>query len=147
MLACATALILGGAVAGVTSDGRMPGEIRSPSSLGEVVFPHRLHYEDLELECVTCHHETDAGPLEIPHPSYFEDFWIDCGACHHPDEGPKLPQSCGACHRSQSGDIADETLSAKVVIHKSCWQCHEAGTGQEASRSCRSCHSGERQES
>ena len=42
--------------------------------LGDVPFPHELHYDALELECESCHHETQATKLEIPHQEYFEDF-------------------------------------------------------------------------
>ena len=55
-----------------------PSVITSPSSLGEVNFQHEFHYEDLEIECQTCHHEVDAVKLNIPHKEYFEDFWISC---------------------------------------------------------------------
>lgn len=113
-----------------------------PSPLvGEVRFPHQEHVNDLELPCDECHHETNAAPLAIPHDDIFRDFWVDCQICHHPEGSPELePQSCSNCHRRTAGDVADETLSAKVVIHRRCWSCHESGTGVEASKSCGDCH-------
>ena len=46
------------------------------STIGEVIFPHQAHFEDLEIDCKTCHHEHNAAKLDMPHPEYFEDFWI-----------------------------------------------------------------------
>ena len=108
--------------------------------LGDVRFPHESHFLELELECVTCHHETNATQLVIPHEEYFADFWINCKTCHHDNAELVPPQSCSNCHHDSPSNIADETLSAKVVVHRSCWTCHEVGTGQTASRACVSCH-------
>lgn len=115
--------------------------IVSPSTLGEVEFPHQFHFEDLEVECQTCHHETNATVLKMPHADYFEDFWIDCRICHKSDSpAVSRPQACSTCHHDSPTDIADETLSAKVVIHKNCWECHELEKGENASRGCSDCH-------
>ena len=122
-----------------------PSVITSPSSAGEVSFPHQMHYEDFEVECKTCHHEINASKLTFPHEDYFDDFWIDCKICHHESGKVTLQaQPCSKCHHSRPTDIADETLSSKVVIHKSCWECHEIGTGAEATTNCTLCHSGPR---
>ena len=110
--------------------------------LGDVRFPHELHYDTLELECESCHHETQATELEIPHQEYFEDFWINCAICHRESPATSGPLACSQCHHRSPTDIADETLSAKVVIHQSCWECHEVGTGPQASQSCPTCHTG-----
>ncbi len=116
-----------------------PGTDWSP--IGKASFPHDKHVTDFEIECVTCHHETNAKPLSIPHMEYFDDLWIDCGTCHRKAGAEALgPQACSACHHAQNGDIADETLSAKVVIHKNCWSCHEVGVGAAASATCKTCH-------
>ena len=123
----------------------IPEEIISPSSVGEVTFPHLLHYEDLEIECDECHHEINAAKLITPHDDYFKDFWIDCNICHNGNETPRMEaQACSECHHTHPYGIADETLSAKVVIHKNCWECHEVETGIAASESCKMCHIGER---
>ncbi|MCJ7581280.1 MAG: cytochrome c family protein [Candidatus Aminicenantes bacterium] len=115
--------------------------IISPSSVGEVAFPHQFHFEGLELECQTCHHEINASILQMPHEAYFDDFWIDCKICHRGDgSAVSQPQSCSNCHHNSPTDIADETLSAKVVIHKNCWKCHEMERGEKASQSCSVCH-------
>lgn len=122
-----------------------PDVIVSPSCIGEVNFKHKFHIEEIEIECQQCHHETNAATLKFPHEKYFEDFWIDCKICHRENDKTILEaQSCSKCHHSQPAGIADETLSAKVVIHKSCWECHETGKGQEASENCNFCHSGEK---
>jgi len=115
----------------------------APSLMGETIFPHDEHSEELEVECEECHHETNAAPLEFPHPAMFDDFWVDCQICHHPEGAARLePQACSNCHSATTKDAADETLSAKVVIHKRCWSCHEVGVGEEASDACQDCHTG-----
>ena len=136
-------LVMGAAAA---DDDPEPREILFfESTIGEVIFPHEAHFDMLEIECQTCHHEHEAAKLDFPHPEYFDDFWIKCGTCHHEIETPQVAQSCASCHYCPT-DCADETLSVKVVIHKSCWQCHEGGTGQGASETCVFCHSGPKAE-
>ncbi len=128
-----------------SSDVSIPSEITSPSSAGEIYFPHQQHYEDFEVECKTCHHEINASNFKLPHENYFNDFYIDCRICHHENKTVTLnAQPCSKCHHQKPTDIADETLSSKVVIHKSCWDCHEVGTGGEATANCKMCHSGPR---
>ena len=115
--------------------------IKSSSSIGEVTFPHQFHFEDLELECQACHHETNATSLKMPHEDYFDDFWIDCKICHRGDgTSASQPRSCSSCHHDSPTSIADETLSTKVVIHKICWKCHEIEKGEKASQGCSDCH-------
>jgi hypothetical protein len=116
---------------------------RSAPMMGELIFDHEMHTDELELECDECHHETNAVPLDSPHEEYFHDLWIDCGACHHEaGSSDPEPQSCYDCHDVKLRDIADERRSPKVILHKNCWTCHEVETGVEASESCELCHSG-----
>ena len=122
----------------------IPALIVSPSCVGEVEFPHQMHFEDMGVPCQDCHHEVNATKLDMPHGDYFDDFWIDCSACHTESETPSTSQACSTCHHSDPTGIADETLSSKVVIHKSCWTCHEMSTGGEASAACSTCHQGAR---
>lgn len=131
----------GGAVADPGKPGASGAAGTNGSSVSPAIFPHEKHFGELEIPCAQCHHETNAKPLESPHPEYFHDFWIDCAICHRKKGEPPLePQACSTCHHERNGDLADETLSAKVVIHKNCWSCHEAGTGASASASCKTCH-------
>ena len=143
-VAVAVALLVAG-VATSQDEPEIQETLFFESVVGEVVFPHQAHFDDLEIECETCHHEHNAARLDFPHPQYFEDFWIDCGICHHPSETPQVAQACDSCHYCPI-DCADETLSPKVVIHKNCWQCHEKGTGAEASEACVFCHTGPKRE-
>jgi len=141
--ACFSLLVLA-AFAGAEEDGPQAdllSVIVTPSPIGTVSFPHELHFSEMEMECATCHHEVNARTLEMPHPEYFNDFWIDCGICHGENSRPAPAQACSNCHHCPLS-CSDETLSPKVVIHKSCWACHESGEGEEASRSCEFCHSG-----
>lgn len=123
----------------------IPSEIKIPSSVGEITFRHRMHVEDLSIKCIDCHHQINAKRLSTPHPDYFASSWINCKTCH--DESEKIAQKayiCSECHQTRPKHIADETLSAKVVIHKQCWKCHGVGTGKEASKGCEKCHSGKK---
>ncbi len=119
----------------------MPGEITFESSVGHVHFPHDLHVGELELECNECHHQIHAVVLDTPHPGYLESSWIKCQLCHDPSQQTdKSYYKCSECHHENSNNITDETLSSKVVTHKSCWTCHESGTGVKASKGCPGCH-------
>jgi hypothetical protein len=114
-----------------------------PSTMGDLIFDHEEHAEELELDCDDCHHETNAGPLDFPHEEYFHDLWIDCSTCHREAGSDELePQSCYDCHDTELRGIADERLSPKVILHQNCWECHEVETGVEASESCELCHTG-----
>lgn len=139
-ITAAVLLLAAGAAAAPPVDLSPDGRIVYHSAVGEVTFPHSLHAEELGFECTECHHETAAAGLNTPHDEYFEDFWIKCAVCHRDSEAQVSPQSCRECHHASPTSTADETLSAKVVIHRSCWSCHDSGTGQEASRNCGFCH-------
>lgn len=122
-----------------------PVEGRPAPMMGELIFDHEEHAEELDLECDDCHHETNAGPLDFPHEQYFTDLWIDCDICHREDGSPDLePRSCYECHDVKLQDVADERLSPKVILHQNCWSCHEVETGVDASESCEQCHTGMR---
>jgi hypothetical protein len=119
----------------------IPNEITYTSSVGNVLFPHKEHVKEHEVECVECHHQIHARDLDTPHPDYMKSSWISCKVCHDKQsEKRDKYYKCSECHHSDLDDIADETLSSKVVTHKSCWNCHETGTGVEASKGCRDCH-------
>ncbi|HLG32108.1 MAG TPA: hypothetical protein VI362_03640 [Ignavibacteriaceae bacterium] len=123
----------------------IPEEIKFPSTVGRVLFPHQMHIDDLEIECVECHHQINAKILVTPHSDYVKSSWIKCEICHK--ESGQIEQkifTCSECHHPSPVSIADETLSSKVVIHESCWECHEVGTGSEASEICGECHSSEK---
>jgi len=117
---------------------RMPNVITFESALGEVHFPHRVHQK---MGCQTCHHQIHAKDLVTPHEAYLTYSWVNCHDCHNPEsETDTTYYGCTRCHHTNLENIADETLSAKVVVHKSCWKCHQSGTGAAASESCRFCH-------
>ena len=125
--------------------GEVPTELRIASSVGEVVFRHEAHVSDLAIDCAECHHQINAKALSTPHPDYLQSSWINCRTCHNESGTAKhVVYSCSACHRTNPVHIADETLSAKVVVHRKCWKCHEVGTGKQASEACSACHSGKK---
>jgi len=119
----------------------LPDKITLESSAGNVVLPHDVHVKNNKLKCFVCHHQIHASELDTPHPDYLESAAVNCQVCHSTNpETRKKYYKCSKCHHSEPDDISDETLSSKVVIHKSCWKCHEAGTGAEASKRCGDCH-------
>ena len=119
----------------------MPDEVTIKSSLGNVVLPHDVHVKGVKLKCIVCHHQIRATELDTPHPDYLESSQMSCQTCHNTDsKSRKKYYKCSDCHHSEPDNIADETLSSKVVIHQSCWKCHRTGTGVEASEGCSNCH-------
>jgi hypothetical protein len=120
-------------------DGGVPSQIRFASAVGDVVFQHELHFKDRAIPCVQCHHQINAKTLKTPHPDYLKASAVNCQVCHKETE--RTVYSCIECHDKKRRDIADETLSAKVVIHKQCQTCHNVGTGKDASSACLLCHS------
>ncbi len=116
----------------------IPDEITIESSVGNVLFPHKAH---VKFKCKRCHHQIHALELDTPHPDYLKSSWISCQDCHNTNsEDTNKYYKCSDCHHAEPENIADETLSSKVVVHKSCWKCHKTGTGAKASESCGDCH-------
>ena len=145
----------------------MPVERIYPSSAGEVTFHHEMHFKDLAIKCDECHHAVNARPigaprpensktaagkcpidvktLSTPHPDYFKSSSIKCVICHIESDGAKQnAYTCSGCHRTNPVNIADETLSAKVVVHKQCWKCHPVNAGKDASAVSEKCHTGKK---
>jgi uncharacterized CHY-type Zn-finger protein len=116
---------------------KLPGDIVFESSLGNVVFPHKIHQK---MGCQKCHHQIHAKDLVTPHDEYLTYSWVSCRDCHDESQNHSTYYGCAKCHHSNLENIADETLNAKVVVHKSCWKCHLSGTGVEASERCGYCH-------
>lgn len=143
-LIAAISLLLLVAAAAPRGPGEPPVELRMQSAVGEVVFRHEAHFKDRAIACTDCHHQINARKLETPHPEYLQSSWINCRLCHDESGNTKAIYTCSACHNGNPRNIADETLSAKVVVHRQCWKCHQAGTGKDASASCRLCHSGKK---
>ena len=125
--------------------GAIPLEKRFASSVGEVTFRHQAHFQERGIACAECHHEINAKKLTTPHPEYLKAAAINCEACHDgAQQGARKGYSCSGCHPTNPVNIADETLSAKVVIHKKCWKCHAVGNAVQASKACGFCHSGKK---
>lgn len=122
---------------------KLPNVITFESSIGSVHFPHRMHQK---MGCQNCHHQIHAKTLVTPHPEYLTYSWVNCGDCHDADTAISTSYyGCDHCHHSNLENFADETLTAKVVIHRSCWNCHLEGTGADASARCNFCHEKEEQ--
>ncbi|MGZ8209791.1 MAG: cytochrome c3 family protein [Burkholderiales bacterium] len=122
--------------------GGIPSEITFRSSVGEVIFKHEMHLKDRSINCVECHHQINAKKLNTPHPEYLKSSTVNCQVCHK--ESEKTVYSCSQCHDAKPRNIADETLSAKVVIHQQCRKCHDVGSGVQASKTCQVCHTGKK---
>lgn len=139
-LLISNSLASGGSEDKASAKSTFPAEIIFHASVGEVTFPHQLHIKEFGVKCVECHHQINANKLITPHPDYLQSSWINCITCHSESGKEQQVYACSKCHRSNPKNIADETLSAKVVIHKSCGKCHPAGAGKGASMSCGKCH-------
>jgi hypothetical protein len=117
---------------------KMPNIVTFESSVGDVQFPHRVHQK---MGCKKCHHQINAEDLVTPHDEYLSSSGATCIRCHDEAQNNDVYYGCVKCHHSNLENIADETLSSKVVLHKNCWNCHLSGTGAEASQRCSECHS------
>ena len=143
--AIAAILFFAAALPAKSDSAGIPALRTFPSTVGEVVFTHQIHIQDRGIKCADCHHAINAKRLNAPHPDYFKSSAIKCEVCHN--ESEKIKQrayTCSGCHHTNPVNIADETLSAKVVVHKQCWNCHPVSTGKEASSGCEKCHSGKK---
>lgn len=143
--ACSMILVLAVSLSCRADTPAIPSLKSFPSSVGEVTFTHEIHIKDRGIQCVECHHQINAKKLNTPHPDYFSSSSVKCEICHN--EAEKLKQkayTCSECHPTNPVNIADETLSAKVVVHKQCWKCHQVGAGVDASKACQMCHSGKK---
>lgn len=134
LLVCAGALFVG------CSKPSAASAAPEAALVAKAVFPHDEHVTRFGLKCRQCHHETDAKELATPHPKYLSGNGVSCTSCHHAASEPHRAQGCSTCHPATPSDAADETLSAKVVIHETCWRCHPVARGAAASRTCNGCH-------
>jgi hypothetical protein len=143
--ACSVLLVLAVSLPCRADTPAIPSLKNFPSSVGEVAFTHEIHIKDRGIQCVECHHQINAKKLDTPHPDYFSASSIKCEICHNEAEKTKQKAyTCSECHPTNPVNIADETLSAKVVVHKQCWKCHQVGAGEDASKACQMCHSGKK---
>ncbi len=119
-----------------------PDTVKFSSHVGEVLFPHALHADDLGIACQDCHHRVTAPALTTPHPTYLEQCSGRCDACHGRKGEEACDHKCGTCHPKAINAAHDEIPSPKVAVHQTCGGCHEIGTGPDASASCSNCHTG-----
>ncbi len=133
----ATALL---ALSAACSSDPSPTESRAFSASDKPRFSHEQHVHQQHLQCIECHHEIDAARLDTPHDAYLSASGIDCRVCHQGTSRRHEPQTCANCHPITPTDVADETLSAKVVIHRTCWRCHPTSDGATAADGCGTCH-------
>jgi len=150
--AAAVLVITGVTVGGAADNGaegapavqeQPPKEVVFPAPLGQVVFPHAMHVDDLGIDCADCHHPVTAPALSSPHPQYFKECQVACSTCHGTGSTNQATHACTSCHK-EPGPQSAKLLSSKVALHQMCGNCHEIGTGKDASASCSVCHSGPR---
>jgi len=120
-----------------------PKEVVFPGPVGQVVFPHAMHVDDVGASCTDCHHPVTAPKLETPHPQYFKECQVPCASCHHSGGEVHASHNCGSCHK-EPGPSTSRVPSIKVAMHRTCGNCHDIGTGKDASASCSFCHKGPR---
>jgi len=149
LLACvvfavgAAVAVGGGETTGAAAPTAGPPEtVTFPSHVGEVLFPHAMHVEDLGIDCTDCHHPVTAPKLDTPHPETFEGCSVRCDTCHGRATSEPADHRCSTCHPATVDAAHDAIPSTKVALHRTCFTCHEVGTGPDASASCENCHSG-----
>ncbi|RLB12539.1 MAG: cytochrome C [Deltaproteobacteria bacterium] len=78
---------------------------------------------------------TTAGNVLFDHKAHFTDYEVDCMDCHHDigDDSEK-PTSCSECHLPEGSDEAPKRV---VAFHKQCIGCHEdQGVGPTECSGC-----------
>ncbi len=112
---------------------------------GKVVFDHKVHAENYNIECVTCHHEMAVGgDIEQAKAEI-----LSCGSCHGIDYNEEYIAShtslftndfqCATCHHYQfeiqdwGHDFHSEMLD--------CTSCHHTEEIEPEPQNCADCHS------
>ncbi len=139
----------------------------------KVIFEHKVHTDDMELECSSCHAELFAmqrgvapktGKLSMASLAKGQ----FCGACHDGDSAFATDTNCAACHIIPKDPIVwTEPVKAVVFYHNAhtedyeleCNSCHNSaftmkkGTAENSGnftmkalysgQYCRQCHDGD----
>jgi len=96
---------------------------------GTVLFDHKTHTADYDLNCAACHHH----PAEPEEGAAMQ----SCSSCHEFSKDGPLPESCLACHEADEVSL-DDVPGKTDALHAQCIGCHkESGSGPEE---CASCH-------
>ncbi len=133
----------------LTAQGDTERMLAVPDS--EIIFLHKFHVEEAEVECTACHPEIESSTKSSDRNFPTMD---QCAACHDVEDDTK----CGICHRNaeEPGPIPTSTrpIAFNHKTHLSggikCLVCHNdvAGTEKPESQSmptmaiCMDCHDG-----
>jgi DnaJ-class molecular chaperone len=129
----------------------MPRRLLFDSTGGSVIFSHLEHERTYNIDCATCHHESEnPGNAPVPcgrcHPSEFTPEYVadhqalfedpdHCERCHHTGvaDGP-----CSSCH----GETIEQLIPTRMnAFHRGCMGCHEGmQAGPYSEDSCNQCH-------
>ena len=85
---------------------------------GPVEFPHKKHFVENGLDCVTCHHVYENG----------KNVW---------KQGDKV-KGCGECHPYDKNDGKKIKMKMGTVFHNLCRKCHQQG--KKGPTKCDGCH-------
>lgn len=83
---------------------------------GNVTFTHWKHQDELKIDCMSCHHKTEAGAT---------------------------PKACTTCHKIGVTTVPEgEPPTMKDAAHHLCRGCHKekAAAGEKAPTKCLECH-------
>ena len=140
-------------------------ELRTVSTSGDLLIPHRAHVEMLGMECVECHmhlvhepgpHGASTPPMDsclVCHDG--ETAKAECSACHTDKDPPDthlepewvfehasvVDESCDACHAWTERWCAD-CHSVRPASHGDDWRARHRFRVEER-RNCEACHDGE----
>ena len=91
-----------------------PKEIKFPTKMGEVTFPHSKHQDEIKVDCAACHHQGEG---------------TKCTDCHGKGvvvDGKKAPKFMKAAHKNCRGCHEKLSKAGKPAgpTKKNCKGCH-----------------------
>ena len=97
-----------------TKQAGSPVMVLIKTKAGNVKFSHKVHSSEYEIECDTCHHDTDSE----------EEIW-----------------KCRECHRTGTADdVGCEDNLHKFCIGDTCFDCHKDEGREKDEWGCEFCH-------
>jgi c(7)-type cytochrome triheme protein len=112
----ATPILLAVALATAAQAGKIPDEItlsNGNSRMGDVRFPHRVHFKIPGVRCMTCHGREGGTASEIPavHAKMKDahQFCIDC----HRQQAAGPVEKCTDCHGERKSSLPERDTTAQ----------------------------------
>ena len=144
-IAVVTVLLTLAAIAGyvIPANTRdVPVKVLLDNKGGYVVFDHKQHIEEYDLNCISCHHTEEGDNEPLP-----------CGTCHvkefneefvdtHMDDFSD-PSTCVKCHHTEFTDLNFDHDEHEEYADQDCQACHHSEDIEPEPTNCSDCHDSE----